>query len=193
MAKPSFLFFKRKARRRCLGLEADLGRHVGCKVDSPRAEGLLVGGEEVSFPSFSSLTHCRLCPHKLRQVPDPGAEGLGDGGPRQWREGDTAGRQMAEKCWVGHERWVSVLDSASGMDLFFSDEGCLQICINKLGTACIQLLLLLRMFLFSSQTDFIHTVYLAVHDRIWSLVPFGKKSSLILVSSPHISQTNLEK
>lgn len=191
MARPSF-FFRRKARLRCLGLEADLGRHVGCKVDSPKAEGLLAGGEEVSFPSFSSLTHCRLCPNKPRQVPDPGAEGLGNGGPRQWREGDTAGRQMAEKCWVGHWRWASVVDSASGMDLFFSDEGCLQLCLNKLGTACIQLLLL-RMFLFSAQTDFIHTVYLAVHDRIWSLVTFGKKSSLILVGSPHISQTSLEK
>lgn len=87
---------------------------------------------------------------------------------------------------------MSVVDSASGMDLFFSDEGCLQISINKWGTACIQLLLLLRVLLFFT-TDFIHTVYLAIHDRIWSLVLFGKKSSLIFIGSPHISQTCLEK
>lgn len=49
------------------------------------------------------------------------------------------------------------------------------------------------MFLFSSQTDFIHTVYLAIWDRVWSLVLFGKKSSLISVGSPHISQMCLEK
>lgn len=43
---------------------------------------------------------------------------------------------------------MSVVDSASGMDLFFSDEGCLQISINKWGTACIQLLLPLRVLIF---------------------------------------------
>lgn len=86
---------------------------------------------------------------------------------------------------------MSVVDSASGMDLFFSDEGCLQISINKWGTVfnscsfCV--------FLFSSQTDFIHTVCLAIHDRIWSLVLFGKKSSLISIGSPHVSHTCWEK
>lgn len=49
------------------------------------------------------------------------------------------------------------------------------------------------LFLFSSPADFIHTVYSAVHDRIRSLVPSGKKSSLILVSSPHILQMCLKK
>lgn len=43
------------------------------------------------------------------------------------------------------------------------------------------------------ELTFIHTVYLAIHDRIWSLVLFGKKSSLILVGSPHASQMCLKK
>lgn len=48
-------------------------------------------------------------------------------------------------------------------------------------------------FFFSSHTDFFHTVYLATQDQIWNLVLFGEKSSLILVSSPHIFTNVLEK
>lgn len=91
MARPSFLFFRRKARLRCLGLEADLGRHMGCKVDNPKAEELLAGGEEVFFPSFSSLTHCRLCPDKPRQVPDPGQKGWGTVDPGTGGKGTLQG------------------------------------------------------------------------------------------------------